>query len=657
MTTKAALTNDQVVHLPIEALQPSPTNPRRTFDAAPLAELAESLKSGVQVPLIVRTVPAFKSGGVSVPEHYEVVAGGRRLRAGRIAELKTLPCIVRELTDAQVLETQILENLHRQDVHPVEEAEGYRVLMTGQGGAKLTPEDIAKRVGKSTAHVARRLRLLDLQLQAKELFHQGHLTAIHAELLARLEPADQLRALDFLFEVNRKFDKRPIEAVIAERIRRVAPVEAGPRVFTADEVSAMINEWDDAELDDAEGTAPLNPDAYFVDPGKYPEFTSALQEEYGEDNDHFRSEHFKGERVVEATEAQLKAWISSHVLLQLGKVPWGLDDATLVPEAGACTTCPKRSGANVALFGDLTAAEDICLDTVCYAAKQTATLQREKDAFKVGGGDGPVKYLKLSAKSSNAKLTELAVDNNEVITRKSLKLGQWLPSEPCACGGTAEGLIMDGPDKGTKLYACADQGCKVHKHTVSQSYSSYGETPEQKAKAEAERKKQAEFVEAERPLRAKVFRAVWSKVPPGMKFIRAFLTANVPHHHAAEIASSLGIEFKPGRYDWESQDNARKAIGKEIGRVPESQLEGWAWLFRNVDLLSISGSGHRNPGKDREALWEEARARGLDPDALAGTKAPRKAAKAVAPAKTAASAKKAAKRPAAVAKKAAAKRK
>lgn len=179
-------TTFQVV--PLDQLRESPFNPRRTFEESALAELTASVREqGILVPLLVR--PAGKG--------YEVVAGARRLRAARAAGLKEVPALVRELTEAQALEAQVIENLQRADVHPLEEAEGYRRLTERPPrGAGYTVSQIAERVGRSVKYVYDRMKLLALTKEAQAHFTAGKITAGHAILLARLKPADQARAMD-----------------------------------------------------------------------------------------------------------------------------------------------------------------------------------------------------------------------------------------------------------------------------------------------------------------------------------------------------------------------------------------------------------------------------------------------------------------------------
>lgn len=176
----------------LEELTPSPTNPRKTFDPVKLQELADSIASkGLLQPILVRPRRPGPPWTKDRDAHYEVVAGERRFRAAGLAQLETVPCIVQELTDVEVLEIQTIENLQRDDLHPLEEAEGYAALMKEAG---YDVGQIAQRIGKSEKYVYDRLKLLQLIPALKQVFLEGEISAGHAILLARLSAADQGRA-------------------------------------------------------------------------------------------------------------------------------------------------------------------------------------------------------------------------------------------------------------------------------------------------------------------------------------------------------------------------------------------------------------------------------------------------------------------------------
>jgi ParB family chromosome partitioning protein len=162
--------------LPIYKVEPNPNQPRQDFDEEELQALADSIaEHGVVQPLTVRQLP---SG------YYQIIAGERRWRAARMANLSEIPAVVIEADDKKAMELALIENLQRQDLNPVEEALGYRSLMEDYG---LTQEEAAKRVGKSRPAVANALRLLSLCPEILERLRKGELTAGHARAILSLK--------------------------------------------------------------------------------------------------------------------------------------------------------------------------------------------------------------------------------------------------------------------------------------------------------------------------------------------------------------------------------------------------------------------------------------------------------------------------------------
>jgi len=168
----------RVESLAINQIQPGKYQPRRQFDEEKLQELADSIKqNGVMQPIVVRPVDEGA---------YEIIAGERRWRAAQKADLKEMPAIVRDIDDKQALELALIENIQRQDLNPVEEAQGYRRLMDE---FSYTQEELAKSVGKSRSHVANLLRLLQLPDEIKRYVDKGQLSMGHARsLLSAEEP-------------------------------------------------------------------------------------------------------------------------------------------------------------------------------------------------------------------------------------------------------------------------------------------------------------------------------------------------------------------------------------------------------------------------------------------------------------------------------------
>lgn len=171
------------LYLPISQIECNANQPRKHFDEVSLQELADSIReNGVIQPLAVRRLA---SG------YYQIIAGERRWRAARLAGLSQVPVIVIEADDRKMTEFALIENLQREDLNPIEEAEGYRTLVDRYG---MTQEDVAARVGKSRSAVANALRLLGLCAEARTLLEAGDLSSGHARALLPLRDAAQEKA-------------------------------------------------------------------------------------------------------------------------------------------------------------------------------------------------------------------------------------------------------------------------------------------------------------------------------------------------------------------------------------------------------------------------------------------------------------------------------
>lgn len=285
----------------------SRTNPRKVFKAEPLQELADSIKSaGVHQPILLRPLPASRVEETAIktsvyawpfattrkrePIEYELVAGERRWRACQIASRDEIPAMICDLTDEQVLEIQVVENLQREDVTPLEEAEGYEVLMrTGN----LNADQVGAKIGKSRSYVYGRLKVLDLSQQGREALREGLIDFSRALLVARIpDEGLQIKALEYCTQKN-----------------------------------------------------------YLGDTPSYRSCAVHVQQNY---------------------------------MLKLSDARFKTTDASLVPAAGSCRDCGKRTGANPDLFTDVDGA-DVCTDPKCYHGKEDAAADRLKaDALARG---------------------------------------------------------------------------------------------------------------------------------------------------------------------------------------------------------------------------------------------------------------------------------
>ncbi|MEM7012977.1 MAG: ParB/RepB/Spo0J family partition protein [Verrucomicrobiota bacterium] len=200
------LPGENVVKLDLEKIVSSPFQPRKRFANEAIAELMESIREhGVIQPLIVRKVDG----------KYELIAGERRYRACQRLELDEAPVIVREATDRDVLEMALIENLQREDLNPIEEAEAYRRLAKD---FSLRQEDIAQRVGKNRATVANAMRLLDLAEKVQLLVAQGVIANGHAKAILALKGSDEQElAADIV--VKKKLTVRDTEKLVNQQLK------------------------------------------------------------------------------------------------------------------------------------------------------------------------------------------------------------------------------------------------------------------------------------------------------------------------------------------------------------------------------------------------------------------------------------------------------
>lgn len=172
---------DEVIEVPLNELRPNPYQPRKTFDESSLQELASSIEqSGVFQPIIIRK---------SAVKGYEIIAGERRFRASKLAKKETIPAIIRSFDEEAMMQVAVLENLQREDLNPLEEAEAYDMLMKN---LKLTQAEVAERLGKSRPYIANYLRLLALPKLVKEMVQDERLSMGQARTLLGLKKKDQM---------------------------------------------------------------------------------------------------------------------------------------------------------------------------------------------------------------------------------------------------------------------------------------------------------------------------------------------------------------------------------------------------------------------------------------------------------------------------------
>ncbi len=386
--------NDTIQMIGLDLIEAHPANRRvGGFNQAKLEELAESIKAvGVQQPAIVRRI----DGRIGV--EYQLVAGERRWRASRIAGMGALPCIVRELDDVTAIEIQQIENLQRDDVHPLDEADGYSQLIETAG---YTIETLAQKVGKSTSYIYQRLKLSSLVDEARQLFVDNKIAAGHAILIARQGPEQQKLIIEEgLFEMWGSDDEMDVASV----------------------------------------------------------------------------------RAVDQ-------YIHEHIMLDLSYATWKQDDAGLLPDAGSCKECPRRTGFNPELFADVCKNEnvkgkgkkDYCMDRACNEKKRAAVVERKR--AELVGQD---------------VLEVLDGYSSKEIPKGVLRKYEWQEckkSDP----GAKKVLVVDGNTPGRVTFGRALNNGQSRTCSTS---------PEEKAKQKEKEKKELEKRKAAEELRIAKYNAV-----------------------------------------------------------------------------------------------------------------------------------------------------
>lgn len=171
---------EEVIELKLSELRPNPYQPRKVFDAEKLQELANSIKEhGVFQPIIVKK--SIKG--------YEIIAGERRYKASQLAGKETIPAIVRDFTDENMMEIALLENLQRENLNSIEEATAYQKLLAS---LKVTQEELANKLGKSRSHITNMLGLLELPEEVKKLIAEEKITMSHARVLSKMKDKDEI---------------------------------------------------------------------------------------------------------------------------------------------------------------------------------------------------------------------------------------------------------------------------------------------------------------------------------------------------------------------------------------------------------------------------------------------------------------------------------
>jgi ParB family chromosome partitioning protein len=463
--TNTVQTQSEYRDLPIDWLVESPTNPRQTFDEDGMQELAASIREhGVLQPLLVRP---------HAERRFEIVFGARRYRGAAMAEKETVPVCIREMTDAQVLEAQLVENLQRRDVHPLHEAQGFAALLRLEE-PKYSIELIAAKCGKQSGYVASRLRLTELAPAAVEAFTKDEIGLGHALLLAKLQPGQQEEAL-----------------------------------------------------------------------------TACWQESYAGGS--------KAKRILLPVR-HLREWIEHNILLELATAPFSKEDATLVPEAGSCHDCSKRTGHNTLLFEGIAAQHDSCSDPACYAAKVDAHVKQTIAAK-------PKLVQITTAYGKPAEGSALVPRNQYVEIRQEKPKNKYQQDAPefKTCKYTTEAIVADGTDKGELRKVCAHPDCPVH-HPRKQQRRADSDAA---TKAAQEKQRRDEAIANTTGIR--VLAAIVEAVPVRLMkrdllFVAERLAALVDERRLEVVARQHGIKRE------KDSDSIAKLFAAYLRRTEESVL-------------------------------------------------------------------------------------
>jgi ParB family transcriptional regulator, chromosome partitioning protein len=498
---EAVRASQEYVNVPLAQLVESSTNPRKTFDEGKLEELAESIRSkGVLSPLLARRING----------HFEIVSGARRYRAAQRAGLSEVPARIADLSDEEALETQIVENVLRADVHPFEEAQGFRALLDREG-AGYTIESISAKTGKNPAYIAKRIRLLDLIPSVAEAFTAGYIAVEHALLIAKLEVDAQEKAFAHCF------------------------------------------------------------DGYYAA------------------NDSERS-------LVPAS--RLQAWIAQNIYLGLKSVPFSKDDENLLPEAGSCANCPKRTGYNRLLFSEVREDSDSCADAACFNRKLDAHIAQR--VLKIPN------LLQISDNYNAADGTPILARRNyvEVVTRKNKKGKEARPEEKL-CSHLSPAIHADGMNKGCLVKVCADPACKIHFGDRQQEEKQRLQWKTEKTAANRKAKETLAF-------RHRVLADVLKRVKPQfgteeLRMVAQFVLRSLSHELACRLAKRHGLQNPKDAHDWQMAEKVRTLYKKADGAALASLI---------FEAMLISPAGNASANKDDDPLTDAASLYRVDTKAL-----------------------------------------
>jgi len=409
-----------------------------------------------------------------------LVAGTRRFRASKLAGKQTIPATVRDLTDAECREIQLIENLQRADIHELDEGIGYRSLMELRSDF-YTVETIAAQVAKSPSYVKGRISLTDLIPAAQTAFYESKLTVAHALELARLQPADQERALMECFPGHRS--------------------------------------------------------------------TASI---------------LKDRKAEATTVRQLRDWIDREIHLDLKNAPFDVSDANLLPAAGPCVTCPKRTGNNPLLFPEVRN-KSVCTDPTCYRTKIQALVQARLEPL-MKEGQKPVQISSAPYWQARSKSSDTLYEGQY---RRAEREGE--------CPHTQAAVIVDGREAGTILHVCADEECKTHRQ-----FSHYAISPQERA----QRRKLALAIRVQKESRSRILHAVRQKLPGELartdfEMVALDYFRRLGHDNHHRLFQIYGWEEKKTKTSW-------GGTSADHEKLAEAQIREMATADLNRFLVTCS---------------------------------------------------------------------
>lgn len=466
--------------LPLAQLAESPTNPRKRYDETCLQELAESIRAqGVLAPLLVR-----KTG----TDQYEIIAGSRRFRAAKLAGHDSVPVRVVQLSDADALVAQVIENLQRENIHPLEEAQGFRALLDLPDG-QYTVARIAEQAGKTAAYVQGRLKLTELVPDVAEAFLAERLTIGHALLIAKLPSAQQHDALKAAFKST----------------------------------------W----------------------------MTS-------------------GQTEILVPVRELAGWIETNLLLDLQTAPFDRSDAGLLPDAGSCHDCAKRTGANSLLFPEST--HDQCLDVTCFKTKVsthlTSSISRHPELIQISSAWGT---------PSNGVLRR--GQYIEIVAKTSRNENHKLPPERKKCPHITKAIVVEGGNCGHIVEICADLACETH-------HAEDRRAREAQERARAENRKQEERRKQEMETRSRVLTAIVTKVASPLSKADLELVAREYVNRLPQECKTILVQ-RHAPSSTGKQPKSAVEVGPTLKNLDEI---GYARLLIEVSLLDAAYNSYSRDG-------------------------------------------------------------